>query len=117
MTDRSRRRDLKSNYKETHPEAGVYALRNNQTGKVLIGSTLNLASMRNKLAFARSTNSPGALDLRLRHEIEIYGVDAFELDILESIRPSPEQSDAEIRQELETLEALHRDEIDPALRY
>jgi hypothetical protein len=117
MTDRSRRREIKANYKETHPEAGVYALRNRQNGKVLIGSALNLASMRSKLAFARSTNSPGALDLRLRTEIETYGVDAFELEILESIQPPPEQSDADIRNELDALEALHREEIDPALRY
>lgn len=117
MTDQSRRRELKANYKETHREAGVFALRNLRNGKVLIGSALNLASMRNKLAFARSTNSPGALDLRLRPDIEKYGIDAFALDILESLQPSPEQSDSEIRKELETLEALHRESIDPALRY
>lgn len=117
MADRSRRRELKANYKQSHPEAGVYALRNLQNGKVLIGSTLNLASMRNKLEFARSTNSPGALDLRLRTDIETYGVDAFELDILESVQPSPEQSDAETRKELETLEQLHRERVEPALLY
>ncbi|HEX7101628.1 MAG TPA: GIY-YIG nuclease family protein [Nitrolancea sp.] len=117
MTDRSRRRELKSNYKETHREASVYALRNQSNGKVLIGSTLNLASMRNKLEFARSTNSPGALDLRLRHDIETFGIDAFELEILDSFQPSPEKSDAEIRKELEALEELYREEIDPAFRY
>jgi len=95
----------------------VYAFRNTRNGKVLIGSALNLASMRNKLEFARSTNSPGALDLRLRKDIEAYGVDAFELGILESLQPSPEQSDAEIRKELDTLEQLHRENIDPVLLY
>ena len=117
MADQSRRRELKANYKESQREAGVYALRNSQTGKVLIGSALNLASMRNKLAFARSTNSPGALDLRLRHEIETYGVDAFELDIFESFQPSPEQSDTEIRKDLEALDQLHRENIEPQLLY
>ncbi|HVX28946.1 MAG TPA: GIY-YIG nuclease family protein [Nitrolancea sp.] len=117
MTDRSRRRELKANYKETHPEAGVYALRNTRTGKVLIGSALNLASMRSKLEFARSTNSPGALDLRLRADIEAYGIAAFELEILESFQPAPERSDSEIRKELEALEALYRDETDPSSRY
>jgi len=117
VTDRSRRRELKANYKENHREAGVSALRNLRNGKVLIGSALNLASMRNKLEFARSTNSPGALDLRLRHDIAKYGVDAFALEILESFQPPAEKSDAEIRKELETLEALHREEIDPGRLY
>jgi hypothetical protein len=117
MTDRSRRRELKANYKESHPEAGVYALRNMRNGKVLIGSALNLASMRNKLEFARSTNSPGALDLRLCTEIETYGVHAFELVVLESFQPAPEMSDAEILNELKALEQLHRDNIEPQQLY
>ena len=95
----------------------MYAFRNTRNGKVLIGSTLNLASMRNKLEFARSTNSPGALDLRLRKEIEAYGVDAFELEILESFQPAPEMSNAEIRKELETVEQLHRERVEPQLLY
>lgn len=117
MTDRLRRRELKANYKESHREAGVYALRNTRNGKMLIGSAVNLASMRSKLEFARSTNSPGALDLRLRKEIELYGVDAFELEILESFQPPAEMRDAEIRKELEALEQLHREEIDPSRHY
>lgn len=117
MTDRSRRRELKANYKETRREAGVYALRNLRNEKVLIGSALNLASVRSKLEFARSTNSAGALDLRLRHDIELYGADAFVLEILESFQPTAEQSDSDVRKELKALEELHREAVNPAQRY
>jgi hypothetical protein len=117
MTDRSRRKELSAQYKQAHPEAGVYILRNSQNGKLLLGSTLNLASMRSKLEFARSTNSPGALDHRLRKDIEAFGVEAFTLEILETLQPAPEMTPAEIRQELATLEQLHRENFDPTELY
>jgi len=117
MTDRSRRKELSAKYKQTHPEAGVYILRNSQNGKVLLGSTLNLASMRSKLEFARSTNSPGALDHRLRSDILRFGVEVFSLVVLESLQPGPEMTAAEIRQELATLEQLHREDFEANILY
>jgi hypothetical protein len=117
MTDRSRRRELSAQYKQVHPEAGVYCLRNSRNNKVLLGSTINLASMRNKLEFARSTNSPGALDHRLRKDIQEFGVEAFSLEILETLQPAPEMTAAEIRQELATLEQLHREQFEPSQLY
>ncbi|HVB63903.1 MAG TPA: GIY-YIG nuclease family protein [Nitrolancea sp.] len=117
MTDHARRKELSAQYKQAHPEAGVYILRNNRNGKVLLGSTLNLASMRSKLEFARSTNSLGALDHRLRNDLLQFGVDAFSLEVLEALQPAPEMTPADIRQELATLEQLHRESFEPKQLY
>jgi hypothetical protein len=75
--DKARRKELLTEYKQTHPEAGVYRIVNTQNGRALLGSTPNLASIRNKLEFARSTNTPGALDYRLATDIRRFGLDAF----------------------------------------
>jgi hypothetical protein len=66
MNDKSRRKELSASYKQSHPEAGVFRIVNARNGKVLLGSAANLASMRNKLEFARSTSTPSALDRKLQ---------------------------------------------------
>ena len=86
MDQKSRRRQLTADYKRNHPEAGIYRVVNTATGRVLLGSALNLASVKSKVEFARSTNSPGALgalDHRLASDVRQYGLDAFSLEILE----------------------------------
>lgn len=117
VNDRSRRRELTKAYASAHPVAGVYRIRNAQTGRVLIGSATNLAGARNRFAFARSTNAPGALDLRLREDIREHGLAAFELEVLESFVPPAERTGAEIRGELDILESLCRERENPALLY
>ena len=82
---------------------------------MLLGSTLNLASMRSKLEFASSTNSPSALDHRLRKDIQQFGVEAFTLEVLETFQPTSEMTSSEIREELATLEQLHRESFDATL--
>ena len=117
MTDKARRKELVGEYKRTHPEAGVYRLVNTRSGKALLGSASNLASMRNKLAFAQSTGSPGALDYRLREDIKQYGLDAFSLEILGVLDLRAEMTANQIRDDLNALEDLWREQQDPALLY
>jgi hypothetical protein len=117
MSDRERRKELRTQYKQNHPEAGVYRFVNTVNGKLLVGSAANLASMRSKIAFAQSTNMPSALDYRLRNDIGAFGIDAFSLEILEVLEIEPGMTAAEIRRDLTTLEALWREKYDSALLY
>jgi hypothetical protein len=117
MNDQVRRKELRAQYKQSHPEAGVYRIINRENNKVLLGSSPNLASVRNRVAFAKSTNSPGALDQRLREDIRRFGIDAFSLEILEVLDTKPEMTPAEIRDDLAVLEELWRERQDHALLY
>ena len=117
MDQKARRKELVAEYKRTGPEAGVYRLVNTQTGKALLGSTLNLGSMRSKLEFSRATGTLSALDRKIRADVEKYGVDAFSLDVLEVLEVHPEMTPDEIRSDLATLEALWRERLDPAQLY
>jgi hypothetical protein len=117
MTDGARRKELRAQYKQTHPQAGVYRIVNRRNGKVLLGSSPNLPSVRSKLEFAGSTGMLGALDHRLVSDARQFGVDAFSLEILEALEIGPEMTAERIREDLAVLEALWREKQDPALLY
>jgi len=111
------RRELKAEYKEQRPEAGVYRILNPRTGRGLLGSTSNLKSARNRLDFARSTGSTGALDMRLKQAITAADVAALEFEVLEVLAPDPAATARQINDDLGTLEALWREKLGPAALY
>ena len=117
MADKAQRKALTEQYKQTRPAAGVYRIVNTKTGKALLGATSNLANIQNKLDFAASTRMYGVLDRRLRADIEQFGIDAFALEVVETLPVTPEMTTATVREELETLAALHRERFDPATLY
>jgi hypothetical protein len=117
VSDQARRKELRAQYKQTRPEAGVYRIVNSQNGKVLLGSTPDLASIRSKLDFARSAGMPGVLDLRLGRDIRHFGIGAFSLEVLEVLETKPEMTAAEILQDLAALEQLWREKQDQSLLY
>jgi hypothetical protein len=116
MNDKTRRKELQEQYKESRPEAGVYRIVNTRTNKTLLGSTPNLAAIRSRMEFARSTGG-GTLHYRLKDDIRQYGIEAFELEVLDVLETKPEMSEAQIRSELATLETLWREKLDPASLY
>jgi hypothetical protein len=117
MIDNARRKELVANYKQTHPEAGIYRIVNTRTNRALLGSSTNLEGMRNKMKFARSTNSPGALDYRLRNDIKEYGLDSFDLEALDVLDIRPEMTDREIRDDLAALESIWREQLGGSSHY
>jgi hypothetical protein len=117
MGDASRRRELRERYRQTSPEAGVYRIVNRVNGRSLLGHSLNLASVRNKLEFAQSTNTPSALDHRLSRDAQQFGLDAFSVEVLDSLEVKPEMTREEVLEDLRTLEDLWRQRLDPALLY
>ena len=117
MTDRARRRELTEEYRQHPPEAGVYQLVNTVTGKVFLGSAVNLPSVRSKLEFSQRTGTVSALDRKLRADLTEYGAAAFTFEVLEVLDVLPNATPASIRDDLATLEALWREKLDPARLY
>jgi hypothetical protein len=111
MTSRERRDELRTSYERKPREAAVYALRSKVTGRVLVASTADLASLRNRLDFGRQTNSTGVLDRRLVADAKAHGVDSFELEVLDVLDPDAERADAEIARDLGALEELWRERV------
>lgn len=51
-TEKARREELSTQFKQTRPEAGVYRIVNVRANNALLDSTPNLESVQNRLAFA-----------------------------------------------------------------
>ena len=120
MTDKARRKELTEQYRQTIPEAGVFLIRNAGNGRALLGSTVDLGSLRNKLEFARTTNMPSVpsvLDGRLTRDIEQFGIDSLSLEVLEVVEVSPEMTDRQVRDDLATLESLWREKLGSSTLY
>jgi hypothetical protein len=113
----ARRKQLLEIYKRQPPEAGVYRIVNQRSGRALVGSSLNLPSVRAKLEFARRTGTPSALDHRLWFDIREVGIDAFGFEILEVLDTRPEMTATQIQQDLAALEALWLERLGASLLY
>jgi hypothetical protein len=111
MIDSTRRKELKNSYQQTRQQAGIYRITNSATGRVLLVSTTNLTSAKNRLDFAISQKMAGALDQRLKKDVLAHGFDALSLEVLETIDPAAETTDAELAEDLHTLEALWREQL------
>jgi hypothetical protein len=111
MTSPGRRRELRARYEQRNPQAGVYALRNTVTGRALVASTRDLDAVRNRLEFARATKTPSALDGRLVADIREYGIDAFVLDVLDTLTVAPGSTPDDVRADLTQLEKLWREKL------
>ena len=117
MTDQARRKALRVEYEQAPPAAGVYRIVNRATGRSLVGSTTNLGSVAGKLAFAKSTGKAGMFFRRMQADIARHGIEALELEILDTLKPRPESTSREVEEDLATLEALWREKLGPETLY
>jgi hypothetical protein len=117
MNEKARRKQLLSDARHSRPEAGVYCIVNSRSGKALLGSAVNLASVRGKLEFARTTGTPSALDWRSVADAREFGLEALSLEVLEPLETTTDMTPARIRDDLNALEQLWRERLDPSLLY
>jgi hypothetical protein len=104
------RKALKREYKETHPPAGVYGIRNTASGRILVGASLNVQAMLNRL---RAQLSMGVHTNRaLQDDWNSLGADAFSFEILDTL-PPVDRPDYDAARDLRALEALWLDRLAP----
>jgi hypothetical protein len=109
------KRDISRTYKERRRLGGVYCITNSVNGRYLLGYAADVASARNRFAFAQTTGS--AVDPRLRADWQELGPRAFTLDVLEEVEQGPEQRESEFLEDLQTLEGLWREKLDASKEY
>lgn len=109
---RSRRAELKQAYKENPPEMGVYAVRNRANGKVLVGTSLNLPGMLNRLRF-QLTLGGYRTHPALQEDWNRYGADSFSFEVLDVLPRAEEPRTTDPKEELAVLEALWLERLRP----
>ncbi|MCP3135759.1 GIY-YIG nuclease family protein [Pyxidicoccus xibeiensis] len=104
------RAELKRAYKEKPPPMGVFAVRNRANGKVLVGTSMNIPGMLNRIRFELTTGMGRFPELL--EDWRRYGADSFSFDVLDVLEPS-EEPGADPKEELKVLEALWLDRLKP----
>jgi hypothetical protein len=117
MTDKARRRELRTGYQATDRGAGVYLVHLPGPSRSLLGSTNDLTALHNRLSFAQSTGSPNALDLRLRADLQRYGMADVTIEVLDTLTVTQGMTAQEVKDDLAALEALWRDKLDDSTLY
>lgn len=116
INDKQRRKEIGKQYTQTHRPMGIYKLKNNVNGKMLIGSSMDLPGMFNRLKF--SLNSGVWMNKELQREWSEYGEDQFSFEIVEQIKPQEEMIGSvdeldKYKKELELMEQMWLEELQP----
>ncbi len=103
-------RALKKAYKETHRPMGVFAIRNRTNGKVFLGSSQNLPGALNRHRFQLTMCSHQ--NRALQADWTSLGDDAFEIEILDELKPK-EGAPVDPVRELAVLLELWMEKLQP----
>lgn len=104
------RKELKAEYKEKKFPIGVFQIRNLETGKIFLGSSLNLDAIRNRHLF--QLNMGSHRNKALQADWNTYGESKFAFEIIEKI----EQKDGDgldYSKEIQALEGMYFEGIQP----
>ena len=104
------RQELKRNYLERVKPAGIFQVKNTITGKLLLGSTLNLDGALNGHRFSLTIGSHRTT--ALQHDWNSYGPDAFVFEVLEEMKLSDEPY-FNLSDELTLLEQIWIEQLQP----
>ncbi|KYF74091.1 GIY-YIG nuclease family protein [Sorangium cellulosum] len=104
------RADLKRQYKETKPEAGIFQVKNTANGKVFLGSSTNLHGPLNKHRFMLKIGHHD--NKQLQKDWDTLGPDAFEFELLEVVQVKDEPTFS-LDDELTLLEQIWLEKLEP----
>ena len=104
------KKKLKEEYRNTIPDKGVFAIKNNKNGKVFLGSSLNLHGVLNKNKFILNMGSHK--NEALQKYWKTYGEKAFSFEILETLKLK-EDPDYDYDEDLEILEMMWVEKFRP----
>ncbi len=108
--DDASKKELRRRYKEKNLVPGVFQVKNHANGKVLLGSSLNIAGPLNAHEFMLSINSHRNKELQA--DYHSFGANAFSFDILGIVKVT-DDAEFNLEVELKTLEQLWLDELKP----
>lgn len=106
------RREIKRDYQQAWLPKGVYQLRNTVNGKVLIGSSLNLPAMKNRIFFGLRQGDSIKFTKDLLDDWRKYGEDTFVFEVLDELEPADDPG-RDYADEVKVLEELWLDKLRP----
>ena len=96
-------------YKGKPAVGGVYGIKNDVTGEILLLSTANLQAAANQFSFAQEFGS--CVHMKLQKEWTRLGGDNFSLIIYDTMTKNETQSASAFRNDLKDLEEIWRERL------
>lgn len=110
MDNKKSRRELNREYAERVKPAGVYQVKNLATGKVLLGSSLNLEGPLNRHRFMLKIGSH--TNKALQQDWNELGAEKFVFEILEEVKRK-DVPNFNLEEELSLLEMIWLEKLEP----
>lgn len=111
IMDKEEKNRIKSEYKLTVPAMGIFQIRCLNNGKILVGSSPNLAGKSN--SYAHMLEWEGLHNKELGADLKKYGQDNFVFEILEELEPDKENPHRSYHEDLKALEQLWLEKLEP----
>ncbi len=105
------RKAIKRQYKESYRPTGIYRVTNRESGKILIGSSVNLPATRNKLAM-QLDNGSYLMVPELQSDWKRLGREAFDFDVVAELE-APREPGWDPSDDLAALLTLWLEELEP----
>jgi hypothetical protein len=105
---------LQAAYRERAVKGGIYAIRNTDSGRLLVEQTADMQGSANRFEFMKSTGA--CFSLKLQKDWK-PGAATFAFEILEELDKGADQTDAEFRADLAALKELWLDKLSGAELY
>jgi len=100
-------------YKETPRPAGVFCVRNTDSGRVMLGTSVDLPSMLNRQRFQLEMG--GHASKELQADWNRAGAEVFQIEVLDTLEERDDPG-ADLKEELEELLAMWEERV-PGERY
>jgi hypothetical protein len=110
MTEKRSRAEMKRAYKETPKQAGIFHIKNLQSGDILLGSSTNLHGPLNKHRFLLTLGKHD--NQALQRDWNRLGAGSFAFEILEVVKTTDDPA-FDIGDELSLLEQIWREKLLP----
>jgi len=104
------RAELKREYRERRKPAGVFMVKNNANGKILLGSSLNLEGPLNAHKFMLTIGKH--LNESLQRDWDTFGSEQFTFEILEVVKVK-DDAQFNLADELTLLEQIWLEKLQP----
>lgn len=98
------RKALSTQYKDREVIGGVYLIRNRQSNRLLVDSTADLSSIKNRFEFSVKTDS--CVYMKLQKDWAELGGGSFSLEILEELRKNDSQTSAAFKADVDLLKEM-----------
>jgi len=107
MTNITDKKELITQYKQRKVVGGIYAIKNNQNGKMFIDGTTDIKGMQNRFSFSQKTGS--CVNTKIHNDWSSYGCSSFSFEILDELAKKEEQTISEFREEIDLLKEIWLD--------